>query len=521
MHQYSWRLRLQNQVRPVSSVRCERLLVHPADHQDLAGRLLLHDRGDEAVGVERDGVDLGLGVRDRRRDGGRGHARQRSRRTVERRLPIAPGPFRFARSHDSRPRETRDHAANDRRRRAIAPRSRTSSAPTATNASTTGTGCATATTPTCSRTSRPRTRTPTRSCGRPKALQTRSSTRSAPGAGDRHVGAGARRPVGVLPPHRRGPPVRDPLPAAARGGGDEADRARRERARRGPRLLRARRPRDRPDHAIRAYTVDTTGGERYTLRFRDLATGRRPRRRRRRRLLRPRLGRRQPHVLLRAPRRRDAAVPGLAPHARHAAPTTTSLVFQEDDERFFVVPRAAAAAARFVLIDRSRSTTSEAWFVPTAAPETRRRAIVAARRDGVEYRVEHSTQRHRRPVLIVTNADGAENFKLVTALVAEPGRRALDRGRPAPRRTCASTASTRSPTTSCSPSAPTAVSGSGCCASRDGASTRSAARGCRVSVWLGANPEFDTHDDPLRLHVARRARHRLRLRPRARASARS
>ena len=33
------------------------------------------------------------------------------------------------------------------------------------------------------------------------------------------------------------------------------------------------------------------------------------------------------------------------------------------------------------------------------------------------------------------------------------------------------------------------------------------------SMWVGPNPEFDTRDAPLRLHVARRAGHRPRLRP--------
>src|SRR5262245_28930777 len=43
----------------------ERLAIHPADHQHLACALFLHDRGDEAVGVEAHGVELLVAVGNR------------------------------------------------------------------------------------------------------------------------------------------------------------------------------------------------------------------------------------------------------------------------------------------------------------------------------------------------------------------------------------------------------------------------------------------------------------------------
>ncbi len=46
-----------------------------------------------------------------------------------------------------------------------------------------------------------------------------------------------------------------------------------------------------PSHDLLAYAVDFTGGERYTLRFRDLRTGEGPRRRDRGRVLRLGVGR--------------------------------------------------------------------------------------------------------------------------------------------------------------------------------------------------------------------------------------
>ena len=106
---------------------------------------------------------------------------------------------------------------------------------------------------------------------------------------------------------------------------------------------------------------------------------------------------------------------------RHTLGTPASddvLVFRDDDERFDVfIDR--SRSGRVVLIHSVSRTTSEAWFVPTATPETDAR-LVAARRDGVDYLVEHWTNGTDDRFYIVTNADGAQNFKLVTALVAEP-----------------------------------------------------------------------------------------------------
>ena len=69
---------------------------------------------------------------------------------------------------------------------------------TATTASTPGSGSATATTPRSSRTSRPRTPTPTRVLAHTEPSRSGSSTRSGARPGDRRLGAGAQGPVGVL-----------------------------------------------------------------------------------------------------------------------------------------------------------------------------------------------------------------------------------------------------------------------------------------------------------------------------------
>jgi oligopeptidase B len=97
------------------------------------------------------------------------------------------------------------------------------------------------------------------------------------------------------------------------------------------------------------------------------------------------------------------------------------LVYEERDERFYVSVHRARSGGVLVIGSESKRTT-EAWLVDTARPTAPAR-LVAARVDGVEYSVEH----HRSPagdeqLFLVTNADGAENFAVMAAPVATPGR---------------------------------------------------------------------------------------------------
>jgi oligopeptidase B len=170
-------------------------------------------------------------------------------------------------------------------------------------------------------------------------------------------------------------------------------------------------------HAVAAYTVDTTGGERYELRFRDLATG-------------ADLADVVADVYYGLAWsdddrtlfyvRPDAAMRPFSVW-RHTLGTPAAddvEIFRDDDERFDV-DLSASRSGRMILIHSLSRTTGEAWFVPTAAPQSAPRPVTS-RRDGVDYNVEHWTNGTDDRFYIVTNADGAENFKLVTALVAQP-----------------------------------------------------------------------------------------------------
>ncbi len=156
-------------------------------------------------------------------------------------------------------------------------------------------------------------------------------------------------------------------------------------------------------------------------------------------------------------------------HAARHRPADDVLVFQEDDERFYVdVGR--TRSGRFLVITTASKITTEVWLVD-ADDADRAAGVVEPREQGHEYHVEH----HRGPggdrFLVLTNADGAENFELMARRRAHPGGRSGPcSSRTAP--TSASTTSTRSPATSCCPSAPKGSSRSGCCSSiADGASS--------------------------------------------------
>ena len=173
------------------------------------------------------------------------------------------------------------------------------------------------------------------------------------------------------------------------------------------------------DHSLVAYTTDVSGGERYELRVRDIASGRD-------------LDDVVPDVYYGVAwandnrtvlftRPDDAMRPWQI--VRHTVGTPASddvIVFQEDDDRFYVgVGR--TRTDRFLVIMSGSKTTSEVWLVeaddPTAAPR-----LVEPREQGHEYHVEHHQGLGGDRLLVLTNGDGAENFKLVTTPTDEPGR---------------------------------------------------------------------------------------------------
>ena len=170
-----------------------------------------------------------------------------------------------------------------------------------------------------------------------------------------------------------------------------------------------------PDHRHAAYSLDRNGSEIYVLRIRDLDSGVE-----------------LPDTLP------DAAGPVvwasdgvhlfysvLDAHHRpvkvrlHRLGTDAAedaLVYEEADPGFFVGV-GSTSSRRFVVVDSHDHTTSEVRLIDAERPRGPARLVAGRERD-VEYHVDH----HRDRLLILTNAAGAEDFKIVEAPLAHPQR---------------------------------------------------------------------------------------------------
>ncbi|MBE1485754.1 S9 family peptidase [Plantactinospora soyae] len=101
-------------------------------------------------------------------------------------------------------------------------------------------------------------------------------------------------------------------------------------------------------------------------------------------------------------------------HVVGTAADTDEIVYQEDDERFWVGVE-LTRSEKFILIDAHSKVTSEVRVIPAANP-TGAPAVIAPRRQGVDYSVEH----HGHRFLILHN-DGAEDFALAYTSADAPG----------------------------------------------------------------------------------------------------
>ncbi|MGY2047110.1 S9 family peptidase [Methylobacterium sp. JK268] len=169
------------------------------------------------------------------------------------------------------------------------------------------------------------------------------------------------------------------------------------------------------DHALLAWSADTKGSELYTIRLRDLATG----------------------------RDRDEAVIATTGEAVWSAdgagfwyvavdenhrPAKVMLhrlgtpqsedqtVYEEADPGFFVGIDQTQSGA-FLTITANDHETSEVHLVDRTRPGIAYRTV-ETRTDKLIYSVEHRGDE----LFILTNADGAEDFKIVVAPLADSGR---------------------------------------------------------------------------------------------------
>ncbi|MEV5690660.1 S9 family peptidase [Micromonospora globbae] len=168
-----------------------------------------------------------------------------------------------------------------------------------------------------------------------------------------------------------------------------------------------------PDGRWLAYSTDFSGDERFTLRVKDLTTGE---------LLPDEV----PETFYGTAWSADASVlfyvtvdEAWRPYRvwRHVIGSPSAedvVVHQEDDERFWVGVE-LTRSEKFIVIDIHSKITSEVRVIPAGNP-TGLPAVVAPRRQGVEYTVEH----HGHRFLILHN-DGAEDFALAYTSADAPG----------------------------------------------------------------------------------------------------
>ncbi|MGE5766160.1 MAG: S9 family peptidase, partial [Bacteroidota bacterium] len=170
-----------------------------------------------------------------------------------------------------------------------------------------------------------------------------------------------------------------------------------------------------PDHRLLAYAVDRNGSERYRINVKELASG----------TVLPEAiddakgslawandGRTLFYVTLDAEHRPSKVFR----HRLGDDPAKDVLVYEEPDPGFFV-DLGKTESNRFIVISAHDHTTSEVRVIDADAPESTPRVVAPRERD-VEYEVSD----HGGRFLILTNADGAIDFKIVEAPIAAPGR---------------------------------------------------------------------------------------------------
>jgi oligopeptidase B len=168
-----------------------------------------------------------------------------------------------------------------------------------------------------------------------------------------------------------------------------------------------------PDHKFLAYAVDDKGSELFTIRIRDLATGKD--------LPDAIPDTRSAIVWARDSQtlfyvRLDANQRPLFVY-RHRVGTPAEqdrLVYEEKDIGFYVGV-GQTQSGKFVTIDAHDHQTTEVYLIDADRADSAPRLAVP-REHGHEYGVEH----HGERLIITTNSDGAEDFRVCEAPVATP-----------------------------------------------------------------------------------------------------
>jgi oligopeptidase B len=172
-----------------------------------------------------------------------------------------------------------------------------------------------------------------------------------------------------------------------------------------------------PDGRLLAYSTDFSGGERFTLRIKDLVTG-------------ETAADEIPNTFYGPAWSLDGSAlfyttvdEAWRPYRvwRHRVGTLAAedvLVYEEADEKFRVGV-GLTRSERYLVLSVASSVTSEAFLLDAARPEEEL-TVVRPRRQGVEYRVEHQAYADGTGRLLILHNDQAENFELAAAPLSDP-----------------------------------------------------------------------------------------------------
>ena len=170
-----------------------------------------------------------------------------------------------------------------------------------------------------------------------------------------------------------------------------------------------------PSHKLLAYSVDLSGNESYTLYVKDLSTGE---------LLPDTIPATYYSVAWANDNKTlfyNVLDEALRPYQlrRHILGTAAHdnvTVYQEDDARFYLNVTKSKDDVYLLLVLNSKES-DEVRFLSADKPTGEFQTIHPR-----EHKVEYGAEHHRGRFYIFTNADGAQNFKIVTAPVDNPGR---------------------------------------------------------------------------------------------------
>lgn len=172
-----------------------------------------------------------------------------------------------------------------------------------------------------------------------------------------------------------------------------------------------------PDHRLFAYAVDDNGSEYHTIRVRDMATGED---------LPDEIEEAGSSIVWASDSRTffyirldDNHRPLFVYRHTLGTPVTDDVLVYEEKDVGFYVDVSETQSGGFIQIDVHDHQTSEIYLIDSAAPHSAPR-LVAPRRFGHEYDVEHRGDQ----LFIMTNAYGtpseAEDFKVCVAPVSDP-----------------------------------------------------------------------------------------------------